>query len=117
MLVIRLFRIGRKNRPAYKIVVTQKTKSSKGGRFVAEVGSWDPLTKKRILKKEEIKSWISKGAQPSATIYNMLVDEKVVEGKKMAIPIKKSKKKIEAKPANETPKPVEAAAGGIDKKA
>ena len=97
MLVIRLLRIGRKHQPSYKIVVTDSRRAPKGGRFVAEVGSFNPLTKQRILKKEEIKEWLSKGAKPSDTVYNMLLEEKVIEGKKTAVH-KKSKKKKEAKP-------------------
>ncbi len=97
MLVIRLLRIGRKHQPSYKIVVTDSRRAPKGGRFVAEVGSWNPLTKQRILKKEEIKEWMSKGAKPSDTVYNMLLEEKVVEGKKTPVH-KKSKKKEETKP-------------------
>jgi small subunit ribosomal protein S16 len=91
MLVIRLLRIGRKHQPSYKIVVTDSRRAPKGGRFVAEVGSWNPLTKQRILKKEEIKTWLSKGAKPSDTVYNMLLQEKIIEGKKVDVH-KKSKK-------------------------
>lgn len=98
MLKIRLLRIGRKHQPSYKIVVVDSRRPVKGGRFVAEVGSWDPLIKQRILKKEDIKKWISKGAKPSDTVYNILVQEKVLEGKKVDVH-KESKKKVEAKPA------------------
>jgi len=91
MLVIRLLRIGRKHQPSYKIVVTDSRRPAKAGRFVAEVGSFNPLTKQRILKKQEIKEWLSKGAKPSDTVYNMLLEEKVLEGKKTAVH-KKSKK-------------------------
>ena len=94
MLVIRLLRIGKKHQPSYKIVVTDKRNAPKGGRFVDEVGSWNPLTKQRILKKEKIKEWISKGAQVSDTVHNMLVAEKIIEGKKLSSH-KKSKKKVE----------------------
>jgi len=94
MLVIRLLRIGRKNQPSYKIVVTDSRRAPRGGRFVAQVGSWNPLSKQRILKKEEIKKWISKGAKPSDTVYNMLLQEKVIEGKKIDVH-KKSKKEVD----------------------
>ena len=93
MLVIRLHRTGRKNYPSYKIVVTEKQKSSTGGRFVEEVGFYNPATKEKILKGERIKYWISVGAQPSATIHNLLIREKVIEGKK--IPKHKKPKKKE----------------------
>ncbi|MBU1014999.1 30S ribosomal protein S16 [Patescibacteria group bacterium] len=93
MLVIRLFRTGRKNQPVYKIVVTEKTNPPAAGRFVEEVGFFDPLTKERRLKPERIKEWLSKGAQPSDTVYNMLVKEGVLEGKK--IPVHKKSKKAQ----------------------
>ena len=83
MLTIRLFRIGRKNQPAFKIVVIDKRRSSTRGRFVEEVGVYNPLNKQRNLKGDRIKYWISQGAQPSPTVHNMLVSDKVIEGKKI----------------------------------
>jgi small subunit ribosomal protein S16 len=93
MLVIRLFRTGKKNQPTYKIVVTEKKNPPKGGRFVEEVGFYNPKTKERILKKERIQYWISQGVQPSDTVFNMLVSESVIEGKKKSSH-KKSKKEV-----------------------
>ena len=95
MLVIRLFRTGKKNQPFFKIVVTDKRKPTRAGRFVEQVGFWNPLTKEKNLKSERIKHWLSKGAKPSATLYNMLVSEKIIEGKKIPVH-KKSKKKPES---------------------
>jgi len=120
MLKIRLLRIGKKHQPSFKIVVTDERNAPKGGRFVDEVGSWNPLTKQRILKADKIKEWISKGAQLSDTVYNMLVSEKIIEGKKI-VSHKKSKKEpvvgtpekpaeekpAEEKPAEEKPKELE----------
>jgi small subunit ribosomal protein S16 len=93
MLMIRLFRVGKKNQPAFKIIVTDKRNPPRGGKFVEEVGFWNPLTKEKILKSERIKYWLSVGAQPSASVYNILVEEKIIEGKK----IPKHKKKKEEK--------------------
>lgn len=89
MLVIRLFRVGKKNQPSFKIVVTDKKNPPRGGRFVEEVGFFNPLTKEKIIKKERVNYWLSVGAQPSETVYNLLVQEKIIEGKK----IKKHKEK------------------------
>jgi len=110
MLVIRLFRVGKKNQPSYKIVVTEKSKAARRGRFVEEVGFYNPLTKEKLLKGERIKYWMSKGAKPSDTVYNMLVSGKIIEGKKINV-YKKSKKEAEAAPAATAPvteKPAEA---------
>ena len=92
MLVIRLFRVGKKNQPVFKIVVTEKSRASKAGRFVEEVGFYNPLTKEKILKKERIKYWLGVGAIALDTVHNLLISEKVIEGAKRKIAIKKSKK-------------------------
>jgi len=98
MLVIRFLRIGKKHQPCYKIVVTDKRRPPRGGRFVEKVGFWNPLTKEKILKAERIKYWMSKGAKPSDSVYNLLVKEKVCEGKKIPVHKKKEEKKPDEKP-------------------
>lgn len=82
MLRIRFFRIGKKNQPAFKIVVTDKRNPPRGGRFVEEVGFWNPITKEKNLKKERIEYWLKVGAKPTDSVWNLLLDEKIVEGKK-----------------------------------
>jgi len=96
MLKIRLIRVGKKNQPSFKVVIIDKRKSSRAGHFIEQVGFYNPLTKERALKSERIKYWLSVGAQPSATVYNLLIKEKVVEGKKISVH-KKSKKEEEKK--------------------
>ena len=111
MLTIRLFRVGRKNQPAFKIVVTDKRKSSTRGRFVEEVGVYNPLTKQRNLKGDRVKYWISVGAKPSPTVHNMLVADKIVEGAKIAkhkLP-KKTSEGVAPKVAAVVPEPSQAA--------
>lgn len=105
MLVIRLFRTGKKNQPSFKIVVTDKRKPPRGGRFVEEVGFYNPLKKEKVLKTERIKYWLSVGAKPSDTVYNLLISEKIIEGKKTPIYIKKKEEKTVEKPVSEE-KPV-----------
>jgi len=91
MLTIRLTRKGKKNQPFFRVVVIDKRRSSKGGRAVEDLGYVDPLKKRKSFKKERILYWISKGAQPSATIHNYLISEKIIEGTKINL-YKKSKK-------------------------
>ncbi|MDO8530499.1 MAG: 30S ribosomal protein S16 [bacterium] len=103
MLTIRLTRKGKKNQPFFRVVVIDKRRSSKGGRAVEEVGYVDPLTKKKSLKKDRILHWIKNGAQPSATIHNLLVTEKIIDAPKIN-KFKKSKKAAEAAaPASPSP--------------
>ena len=105
MLTIRLTRKGKKNQPFFKVVVIDKRRSSKGGRAVEVLGYVDPLTKKKSLEKERILYWIKKGAKTSATMNNLLVQEKIIEGKKINVSkIKKSKlAKIEAAKTTKAP--------------
>lgn len=101
MLVIRFFRTGKKNQPSFKIVVTDKTNAPRGGRYVEEVGFYNPKTNEKVLKIERVKYWLGVGAKPSATVYNMFLSEKIIEGKK--IPLHKKSKKTEEKPAEGQP--------------
>ena len=69
MLMIRLARIGKKKRPFYRVVVTEKTRP-RNGRFVEIVGTYDPLKKPAAveLNDERVQYWLGKGAQPSDTV-------------------------------------------------
>ena len=77
MLMIRLARIGKKKRPFYRIVVTEKTRP-RNGRFVEIVGTYDPLKKPAgiDMKEERVQYWLSKGAQPSDTVRSFLRNRK-----------------------------------------
>ncbi|PIS34722.1 MAG: 30S ribosomal protein S16 [Parcubacteria group bacterium CG08_land_8_20_14_0_20_43_9] len=85
MLSIRFSRQGKLHQPTYKIVVTEKTRSPKSGKFIEQLGSYNPLTKEKQINAERIKYWISKGAQPSDTVHNLLVRNKIIEGVKVAM--------------------------------
>ncbi len=78
MLVIRLSRIGKKKRPFYRVVVTEKTRP-RNGRFVEIVGTYDPLKKPAEIKldAERIKHWLGCGAQPSDTVRSFLRNQKI----------------------------------------
>jgi small subunit ribosomal protein S16 len=78
VLAIRLARIGKKKRPFYRIVVTEKTRP-RNGRFVEIVGTYDPLKKPAEIKlnAERIKYWLGCGAQPSDTVRSFLRNQKI----------------------------------------
>ncbi|MEA3272873.1 MAG: 30S ribosomal protein S16, partial [Patescibacteria group bacterium] len=92
MLSIRLSRVGKKKQPSYRIIVLDKRKDPWGD-YLENLGFYNPRVKpKEIkLKEERIKYWLSVGAQPSATVHNLLVDAKIIEGKKMKATIIKKK--------------------------
>ena len=90
MLKIRLQRTGRINSPSYRIVVIEHARSTKAGNIVEAVGTYDPTTKTRTLKEDRIKYWMSVGAKPSPTVHNMLVNLKLISGKKINVNPKKT---------------------------
>lgn len=92
MLKIRLQRVGRVHEPAYRLVLTDSKNSTKSGRYIESLGSYDARRgEKSELKSDRIKEWIGKGAQLSGTVHNLLVSKKIIEGKKInVLPLKKA---------------------------
>jgi small subunit ribosomal protein S16 len=68
---IRLARAGTTKTPFYRIVVADQ-RSPRGGRFIERVGTYDPRRPEIRLDLARVKHWISKGAQPSATVALLL---------------------------------------------
>ena len=90
MLKVRLQRVGRKNDPAFRVVVVDSKRGPKSGDYIEMVGSHNPRTKETALKSERINHWMRVGAQVSPTVHNILVKEKVIEGKPVNVLPKKS---------------------------
>jgi len=112
MLKIRLQRVGRKNVPTFRVVLTDSHNSTKSGRFLEVLGSYDPRDdKSKIIDADRVKHWISKGAKLSGTLHNFLVHTKVIEGKKInVLPKKRPIKKAEEAKKEEAPAPATAEA-------
>ena len=71
---MRLKRFGSKQRPYYRIVVMDSRQANKS-RTLAEVGQYHPVENKEnqvVLNVEAVQEWLSKGAQPSATVRSLL---------------------------------------------
>ena len=83
MLRIRLQRIGKKKQPVYRFIVSEKTKDTQAGSLEI-LGQYNPVLKEKLINMnaERIKHWISVGAQPSATVNNILINAGIIEGKK-----------------------------------
>ena len=73
MLKIRLARGGAKKRPYYSIVVAD-SHSPRDGRFIEEIGTYDPLKNPAAINidVDRAKEWISTGAQPTDTVRSLL---------------------------------------------
>ncbi|MDB5238855.1 MAG: ribosomal protein small subunit ribosomal protein [Candidatus Parcubacteria bacterium] len=96
MLMIRLQRVGRKHEPTFRVVLTDSKNGPKSGKYLKNLGWYDTRRKNTLdqLEVEEIKRWISQGAQLSVTLHNFLVHQKAIAGKKVnALPKKTPIKK------------------------
>ena len=71
MLAIRMQRNGRKHLPVYRIVVQESQRHPLSGRVVAEVGNYNPETKKTVLDKEKVEFYLKNGAQPSTRVIRV----------------------------------------------
>lgn len=72
MLKIKLFRIGKRGQPFYRIVVSE-ARSKSNGKYIALLGTYNPLSKSSEIKidLEKYNKWLEKGAQPTATIRSL----------------------------------------------
>ena len=72
-LVIRLRRQGGRKKPFFRIVVAD-SRSPRGGRFVAQIGTYDPATDppKVAIEKAAAEKWIKAGAKPSETVGKLI---------------------------------------------
>jgi small subunit ribosomal protein S16 len=76
-VTIRLSRHGAKKKPFYRIVVSDR-RFARDGRYIEQVGTYDPRASTGGVKldREKIETWISKGAQPSQTVSQLIKREK-----------------------------------------
>ena len=102
---IRLSRTGSKNRPFFKIVVTDK-RNPRDGKFIEKLGTYNPLLSKDdanrvIFDEERVKYWLSKGATPSYKMAIFLSKANIVEKPPIPKQTKKHLPKEKKKEGNE----------------
>jgi small subunit ribosomal protein S16 len=80
MVKIRLRRMGAKKSPFYRIIVAD-SRSPRDGRFIEEVGYYNPMTEPVTLKVEEekIQKWLASGAQPTETVKSILTKSGIIK--------------------------------------
>lgn len=85
-------RTGRKHQPTYRLVLSDSKNSTKSGKYLEILGNYDSRHgEKSEIKADRVSYWISVGAQVSPTVHNMLVDKKIIVGKKVnKLPLKKA---------------------------
>lgn len=90
MLKIRFVRVGKKNKPFFRIAVGDSRRTPKG-KFIEKLGYYNPLKKEKSINKERVLHWLSNGAQCSDTVHNLLVSLEIIKGPKRKIKIKSKK--------------------------
>ena len=101
MLRIKLVKIGKKNRPTWRVVVVEKTKTGKG-RVTDYIGSYNPHSKPKDFKIdiEKYDNWIKNGAQPTDSVLRLkgnFIDKTKDYQKEVKAKVYKSKKPEEVK--------------------
>lgn len=85
MLAIKLSQVGKTNKKMFRLVISEKSRDPYGD-VLENLGSYNPHSKELKVKTERIKHWLSKGAQMTTTVNNILVVNKIIDGKKTASP-------------------------------
>ncbi|MBE5961225.1 MAG: 30S ribosomal protein S16 [Lachnospiraceae bacterium] len=77
---IRLKRMGQKKAPFYRIIVAD-SRSPRDGKFIAEIGTYDPTQEPSVVKvnEEEAKKWLGTGAQPTETVSRLFKNAGIVK--------------------------------------
>ena len=77
---MRLRRMGMKKAPFYRVIVAD-SRSPRDGRFIEEIGYYNPLTEPAEIKivAEKAKKWIANGAQPTETVKSLLKKSGIVD--------------------------------------
>ncbi|MHC2359384.1 30S ribosomal protein S16 [Rhizobium leguminosarum] len=118
-LKIRLARGGSKKRPYYHVVLAD-ARSPRDGRFLENLGSWNPMLakddEKRVqLNAERIKHWIENGAQPTDRVLRFLDEAGVAKREVKNNPVKaKPGKRAQERAAEKAQKVADAAAVAAD---
>ena len=100
MLCIKLRPIGKKKQISYRVVILPK-RSKLTGKFVEDLGWYNPHTDKFQINPERVKHWLAQGAQPTPSVHNLLVTAKLIEGPK--IPLHKKSKQPEKPQTGQAP--------------
>lgn len=118
MLAIKLSKTGKTNKKMFRLIISEKGRDPYG-EALEILGSYNPHSKELAAKADRINYWLSKGAQMTASVNNLLVEKKIIEGKKAVAskagkPSEKRLGQIKAKAdkkkaAEATPEPTPAA--------
>ena len=103
----------------FRLVISEKSRDPYGN-VLETLGSYNPHTKELIAKNERINYWISKGAQMTPSVNNLLVEKKVVDGDKLKASkkgVKNAKKEAQLKAKADKKKAAEQASAPVKEEA
>lgn len=88
---IRLRRMGAKKNPFYRIVVAD-SRSPRDGKFIEEIGYYDPLTKpkKVVVNSEKVNDWIKKGAKPTGTVDRLFKENSIYQAEEKSAEVEEN---------------------------
>jgi len=98
MLAIKFKRIGKKDQASYRVVIAEK-RSKLNGKFVEDIGWFNPHTHASQIVGERVRYWIARGAQPTDSVYNLFIKTKILEGVSRPVHKKKKQESVSSKPA------------------
>ncbi len=75
---MRLRRMGAKKAPTYRVIVAD-SRSPRDGRFIEEIGYFNPRSNELKLDSEKAKKWINNGAQPTDTVKALLKKSNIID--------------------------------------
>lgn len=81
MLTIKLAKVGKTNKKVFRIVISEKARDPYG-KALEILGSYNPYSKELKVKADRVKYWVSKGSTMTASINNLFVENKIIDGKK-----------------------------------
>lgn len=91
MLAIKLRRVGKKHQASFRVITTEKRYKLQG-KFIEDLGWFNPHTDELNINKERAAYWIKVGAQPTDSVHNLLVRAGVLSGPKIPVHAKMKKK-------------------------
>ena len=105
---IRLKRIGAKKNPFYRVVVSDSRKA-RDGRFIEELGYYDPLSNEKTFKidNERALYWLSTGAQPTSIVDKLFKDNAIYNHKTKETPVVEETIEVEEAEVEQTKEVVE----------
>jgi len=111
MVRIRMQRLGRRNRPFYRIAAAEQ-RTRRNGPVIEALGTYDPIekdpAKQFIINEERVKFWIAKGAQPSDTLRDAFAKRGLVDTAQWEKDRAFDRRKVEKKQAAAAAAPADA---------